>query len=658
MPTVSVVMPAYNAERYLRVAVESVLRQTFPDLELLIVDDGSTDATKQVAEAFAQRDSRVRVLTQRNAGPGPARNAAFAAARGRLLAFLDSDDEWDSTFLEEMVHALDSRPDVDVLIGNARHRGGPRSGQPCRPVRAFGVPIPLTEILADETCLFIMTVFRREAVEAVGGFDPSTFTNEEYDMWIRAALAGYTFARYPKPLGWYTSREDSLSASDTRMLNGILRVYARARPQFATRSPERVIVDRQMARFTGEVAAIDVKRSLSRGELSRIAAHAVRTLDDRLRDWTGRRHVLIYARNAMHVGVLEPITHALERDPRVTVRYLAERADRQQHIDRATGKTHHWLSAAAARVWRVDLLITADPWNPPTLFRVHRRMNVFHGVAGKYDLDDPSHLPIGFDEWDRVLFVNADRMQRYQNARILKPGAAVLVGYPKLDALVNGRLDAAAVHAQLGLEMHRRTALYAPTWSPASSLNMAGETIIRSLADAGFNVIVKPHDLSFDPDPKYSGGIDWRARLRAVERAGRIIVAHDADASPLMAASDVLITDHSSIGFEFCLLDRPVVVVDAPDLPRVARINPERIALLRSAAEVIADPASVGVAALEAVEYPERHRDERAAIVRQLFFDPGTATPRALAAVYDLLDLSPRQVATSVRQRPVGASLT
>ena len=100
--------------------------------------------------------------------------------------------------------------------------------------------------------------------------------------------------------------------------------------------------------------------------------------------------------------------------------------------------------------------------------------------------------------------------------------------------------------------------------------------------DAGLNVIIKPHDLSFDPDPKYSGGIDWRRRLRAIERAGRVVVASRPrlDAAAARDAMS-LVTDHSSIAFEFCLLDRPIVVVDAPDLPRVARINPERIALLR-----------------------------------------------------------------------------
>jgi len=256
MPTVSVVMPAYNAEAFLATAVESVLRQTCRDLELLIVDDGSSDGTVALAGRFAARDGRVRVLRQTNAGPGPARNTAFRAAQGRYFAFLDSDDEWDPTFLSEHLAVLETRPDVDVVVGNARNRGGSRDSRPCRPLRGDGVPITLAEILADETALFIMCVFRREAVEAVGGFDTAFLTNEEYEMWIRSALAGFTFTRHTRPLGWYRcGRADSLSASETRMLSGILRVLARTRPALPEHSPERAILDRQVERFERELAA-------------------------------------------------------------------------------------------------------------------------------------------------------------------------------------------------------------------------------------------------------------------------------------------------------------------------------------------------------------------------------------------------------------------
>jgi glycosyltransferase involved in cell wall biosynthesis len=273
VPVVSVIMPAYNAESYLGAAVESVLRQSFRDLELLIVDDGSSDGTAEVARGFAARDARVRVLQQRNAGPGPARNTAFAAAAGELFAFLDSDDEWDETFLAEHVAVLDSRPEIDVLIGNARNRGGARHGQPARPARGDGRLIPLTEILGDERALFIMTVFRRAVVETVGGFDPALFTNEEYEMWIRASIAGFRFARHSKPLGWYTCRPDSLSSSQTRMLSGILQVFAKTRPALPPASPERAVLERQVARFEMELLAAEARDGLVRGDAGQAARH-------------------------------------------------------------------------------------------------------------------------------------------------------------------------------------------------------------------------------------------------------------------------------------------------------------------------------------------------------------------------------------------------
>jgi glycosyltransferase involved in cell wall biosynthesis len=278
MPDVSVIMPAHNAERYLRTAVESVLRQTFADFELVIVDDGSSDRTHEFACAYADRDPRVRVLRQARAGPGPARNAGFGAAAGRLFAFLDSDDEWDDSFLAEHVAVLAARPDVDVVIGNARNRGGTRHGQPARPVRGEGLPITLAEILADETSLFIMAVFRREVVEAVGGFDPAMFTNEEYEMWIRAALAGFAFTRHTKPLGWYSHRPDSLSASQLRMLRGILRVLAKTRPGLPAGSPELAVLDHQVARFRAELAAAEKKERLQQFAAGRALLHVRRVL--------------------------------------------------------------------------------------------------------------------------------------------------------------------------------------------------------------------------------------------------------------------------------------------------------------------------------------------------------------------------------------------
>jgi glycosyltransferase involved in cell wall biosynthesis len=112
-PCVSVIIPAYNAAAHLRRAVDSALAQTMPDLEIIIVDDASTDATLRVAGRIASQDSRVRVLhNERNAGPSVSRNRAIAAARGEWIAILDADDSW---FPERLERMLAGAGDADVV---------------------------------------------------------------------------------------------------------------------------------------------------------------------------------------------------------------------------------------------------------------------------------------------------------------------------------------------------------------------------------------------------------------------------------------------------------------------------------------------------------------------------------------------------------------
>jgi hypothetical protein len=382
---------------------------------------------------------------------------------------------------------------------------------------------------------------------------------------------------------------------------------------------------------------------------------SVNAFDSVMRRLRGRRIVIVDARTPMNYAILAPIVRELERDQRIVVLTTAERPHdfawsmRSELRSRIyPRRTMHWR--------RVDLCITADPWDPIRLRRCHRRANFFHGVAGKYDLDSPAGLPTGFEEYDRIAFINTDRMTRYLDKGLVDRQAAILVGYPKVDALVNGAYDAAAVRAELQLDSERPTAIYAPTWSPASSLNVAGEGIVRSLIESGFNVIVKLHDRSLDPTRlKFSGGVDWRTRFAAMHVPERMAFVEAADASPLLAASDVMVTDHSSIGFEFCLLDRPLIVFDAPDLPREARINPEKIAQLRSAACVVRDARDVGPAALDEVAHPERRGSARRAVARDLFYEPGSATTRAMQMLYDLLELQPST--DMLRAQPIRANV-
>jgi glycosyltransferase involved in cell wall biosynthesis len=288
MATVSVVMPAYNVAPYLGAAIESVMDQTFTDLELIIVDDGSTDATPEIAAACAARDPRVRLLQQPNGGISSARNLGLRAASGAVIAILDSDDMWSPGFLAAQMRILERRPEIDIVTGNAwllygvggqpSPAPGPRAS--ARPVPDFRPAPDLTRILTDETAVFIMSIFRYRVYQTIGGFDESLRTNEDYDFWLRAATAGFLFYRNDEPLGYYRQRDDSLSASELRMVRGILRVYQKLRPQLADHPAELAILDSQVARFESERLAGEARQAIETGDAA-AAADALAALHHR-----------------------------------------------------------------------------------------------------------------------------------------------------------------------------------------------------------------------------------------------------------------------------------------------------------------------------------------------------------------------------------------
>jgi CDP-glycerol glycerophosphotransferase len=159
------------------------------------------------------------------------------------------------------------------------------------------------------------------------------------------------------------------------------------------------------------------------------------------------------------------------------------------------------------------------------------------------------------------------------------------------------------------------------------------------------------------PDTHHTAGIDWPQQLRRFEDSGRVALARSADVSPLLAAANLLVTDHSTVGFEFALLDRPIVVFDAPELLHAARIAPERWDALRAMADVARTTSELRQLVPAALASPGRLQAQRQS-ARHLFAHPGGATARALATVYDLLDLphpvsgsDPARVAASVRAR-------
>ena len=365
---------------------------------------------------------------------------------------------------------------------------------------------------------------------------------------------------------------------------------------------------------------------------------ALRAVDRTAGRLGGRRSILLEARTPMNLAVLRPVFDRLLADSRVVVRFTGPERPDLAAAFAEIGLADRVIPRSAARWRRFDLYMNADPWEAVKLRRVDKRLNFFHGVAGKYNLDCPSELPLGFDRYDMVAFPNEGRRAAYVAAGIVPAERAALIGYPKADALVAPDGDPRTRARALGLDAGRPTVIFAPTFSAASALNAAGEAIIETLFASGCNVIAKLHDRSLDADARYTGGIDWRERLRRY--AGpHFLLAESGDSTPFVLASEVMVTDHSSIGFEFCAADRPVVVFDVPGLIEAARINPDKVALLRSAAAVVATTAQLAEAIDEALTSPHSRTAERRRVANEVFHEPGTATERALRLVYELIAL-------------------
>jgi len=273
MATVSVIMPAYNVAAYIGAAIESVKTQTFGDWELLVVNDGSTDTTCETVQRVAAGDERIRLLTKPNGGISTARNMALAASCGEYMAILDSDDVWEPAYLAEQVAVFSRQPDIDIVTSNGWFLGSRLDGQLARPYPDARPQPTLQTILADETSIFIMSIFRRRVYDAIGGFDETLRTNEDYDYWLRSALAGFRFWRNDRPLCHYRRRDDSVSAIDLNMLAGILRVYGKIRPLLQDRPAELRTLEAQVARFERESLAAHARRALTTGDAAGAASH-------------------------------------------------------------------------------------------------------------------------------------------------------------------------------------------------------------------------------------------------------------------------------------------------------------------------------------------------------------------------------------------------
>lgn len=232
-PRVSVVTPTYNRAEFVAETVSSVLAQTMGEFELLVVDDGSTDNTREVMQPYLE-DPRVSYFVQENQGQSGARNTALSLARGDFICFLDSDNTWEPDKLEKQLAVMESHPEVDIVYGdfitiNAKGEEISRDN-----MRRYSGRIA-AQLLRDNFVTINTAMVRRRCLDETGKFDDTERFATDYDLWLRFS-AHYQFYYLPVYLARYRVMENQLSSDKTNRFRSNRRTLSR----FIQRHPDAV----------------------------------------------------------------------------------------------------------------------------------------------------------------------------------------------------------------------------------------------------------------------------------------------------------------------------------------------------------------------------------------------------------------------------------
>jgi glycosyltransferase involved in cell wall biosynthesis len=208
-PLLSVIVPAFNADRFILAALDNIQAQEIASLEIIVVDDGSTDQTASLAEGHP---SQPRIKRRENGGPGAARNTGLEVARAPIVTFLDVDDAWPPGSLNLRLNVLTARPDIEMVMGCVQFEG------------LDGTPIPLKPWAAPNLGA---GMYRKTVFEKIGLFEPSLLL-DDVDWFWRSRDAGIATAKLEEITLKYRRHGQSLTAAKTWIELGLAKVIRRA----------------------------------------------------------------------------------------------------------------------------------------------------------------------------------------------------------------------------------------------------------------------------------------------------------------------------------------------------------------------------------------------------------------------------------------------
>lgn len=242
---VTVIIPSYNSARYLAEAVTSVFAQTYAAVECIVVDDGSTDNTKEVMQELVSRYPLLKIATKTNGGPSSARNLGLRLCSGEYISFLDADDVLLPEKLERQAHYLNGHDDVDIVYGDYL-----LVTERLQPMALFSAEMPRKLHPLDALCYRnwfnpLVPLLRRSVIDRVGEFDEELHAAEDWDYWIRCARIA-RMSHLPKAVALYRQHRGQVHRDYIRMRDACIRVVHKHFSQ-------------DPVRLRGAMAAIDFK---------------------------------------------------------------------------------------------------------------------------------------------------------------------------------------------------------------------------------------------------------------------------------------------------------------------------------------------------------------------------------------------------------------
>ncbi len=285
---VSIIMPTYDRADFIGQGVNSVLAQTYTKFELLIVDDGSTDNTRDLLEP-ALADSRVRYFHQENQGQSVARNLALSKAKGSFVCFLDSDNYWPADKLEQQVELFRQHPEYDVIYGDVVVIDENNREVSRKNMKRYSGHI--AKYMIRDNCVSMNTAMaRRRCFDELGGMSGKRRVADDYELWLRFS-ARFPFLYVPEFLAYYRVMDDQISSDKTRRFDSNWQIITDFRREFPDAMSEKEF-DSGFAAFHSRKARYLASQG-SRSEALAEMAKALRLQPLRRASWRSLAAVLL-----------------------------------------------------------------------------------------------------------------------------------------------------------------------------------------------------------------------------------------------------------------------------------------------------------------------------------------------------------------------------